>query len=140
MIANILKKKDGHIVNFTDEHTEIQNVVTMKSEKVRITMQKYQYKVVRSYTDGCALDKQELERAFKDGYEFVRASEVVENSNGRCNYIEYILRKENASLDDMIAEINNLSAPKTDTEYQDGFYDCEKMALDVIDKYCKGET
>ena len=42
------------------------------------------------------------------------------------------------STDDMIAEINNLNSPKTDTEYQDGFYDCEKMALDVIDKYCEG--
>ena len=57
-------------------------------------MPKYEYKVVRSYTDGCTLDRRELERAFKDGYEFVRASEVVENVHGKCNYIEYILRKE----------------------------------------------
>lgn len=35
-----------------------------------------------------------LDRAFSEGFEFVRASEVVENGSGRCNYIEYIVRKE----------------------------------------------
>lgn len=57
-------------------------------------MQKYKYKVVRSYTDGCSAEKKNLEKAFDDGYEFVRASELVENAHGKCNYIEYILRKE----------------------------------------------
>lgn len=42
------------------------------------------------------------------------------------------------NMDNMIAEINNLTAPKTDTEYQDGFYDCEQMILDIINKYCRG--
>ena len=57
-------------------------------------MAKYQYKVARSYTGGCTASDKELSRLFSEGYEFVRASEVVENDHGKCNYIEYIVRKE----------------------------------------------
>ena len=57
-------------------------------------MNRYQYKVVRSYTGGCSASDKELSRLFSEGYEFVRASEVVENDHGKCNYIEYIVRKE----------------------------------------------
>ena len=57
-------------------------------------MAKYKYKVVRSYTDGCVTSEKDLVEVFDNGYEFVRASEVVENSKGKSNYIEYIVRKE----------------------------------------------
>ena len=57
-------------------------------------MNKYKYKVVRSYTGGCSASNKELSMLFSKGYEFVRASEVVENDSGKCNYIEYIVRKE----------------------------------------------
>ena len=57
-------------------------------------MAKYQYRVARSYTDGCTAKSEEISRLFSEGYEFVRASEVVENDHGKCNYIEYIVRKE----------------------------------------------
>lgn len=50
------------------------------------------YKVVRSYTSGNLTRTTELRQLFNEGYEFVRASEVVESSDG--NFIEYILRKE----------------------------------------------
>lgn len=55
---------------------------------------KYKYIVVRSYTDNCAANKTDVKNAFKNGFEFVHASEVVQNGGSRCNYIEYILRKE----------------------------------------------
>ena len=48
IIVNILKKKDGHIVRFTNVHTEIQNVVTMKSEKARI-----RHEPIRIVSDVC---------------------------------------------------------------------------------------
>lgn len=56
----------------------------------------YIYKVVRTYDEG---DKMMwLEKAFNEGYEFVHASEHVEEtlnrSTRRFGYIEYILRKE----------------------------------------------
>lgn len=57
---------------------------------------KRKYKVVRTYDGGTY--KEELEKAFKDGYEFVRASEFIpsETRNGiiRYGYIEYILVKD----------------------------------------------
>ena len=34
------------------------------------------------------------EDALKNGFEFVRASELIESHGGYCDYIEYILRKE----------------------------------------------
>lgn len=54
----------------------------------------YIYKTVRSYTDNCKTQNGELIKAFNEGFEFVRASEVVKNSGSYCDYIEYILRKE----------------------------------------------
>lgn len=57
---------------------------------------RYKYKVVRTYDD----NKYEvnLQSAFDDGYEFVRASEYVpeitHSGTRRYGYIEYILRKE----------------------------------------------
>lgn len=54
------------------------------------------YKVVRTYDDGCDVGK--LQSAFDIGYEFVRASEYVPESNHngkrRFGYIEYILKLE----------------------------------------------
>ena len=54
------------------------------------------YKVVRSY-DGGKYEEQ-LQKAFNEGFEFVRASEFIPESrhNGtvRYGYIEYILKKE----------------------------------------------
>lgn len=56
---------------------------------------KDKYKVVRTYDGGSYEEK--LEKAFEDGYEFVRASEFIpsETRNGvtRYGYIEYILVK-----------------------------------------------
>lgn len=49
---------------------------------------KYKYIVVRSYAD----NKTSVKKAFENGFEFVRASDIV--PNGISNYIEYILRKE----------------------------------------------
>lgn len=57
-------------------------------------MAKYEYKVVRSYGPTSIGKTDDLERAFRDGYEFVRASEYVEGSRDKAGYIEYILRKE----------------------------------------------
>lgn len=54
----------------------------------------YKYKLVRSYTDNCSVREKEVVEALNNGYEFVRASEVVKNSGSNCDYIEYILRKE----------------------------------------------
>ncbi len=58
---------------------------------------KKKYKVVRTYDEGKTRTA-ELEDAFKDGYEFVRASEFIpsETRDGvrRFGYIEYILVKE----------------------------------------------
>lgn len=55
----------------------------------------YEYKVVRTWDDGKCTEF--LEKAFKEGYEFVRASEYVpsETHGGirRYGYIEYILRR-----------------------------------------------
>lgn len=59
-----------------------------------------EYKVVRSYSDGSKEDL--LQKAFDDGWQFVRASEYVPDFkysipvNGelvRFGYIEYILKK-----------------------------------------------
>lgn len=57
-------------------------------------MSKYEYRVVRSYTDGCSAKNMYLDKAFSEGFEFVRASEVVSNSNGKGDYIEYIVRRK----------------------------------------------
>ena len=55
-----------------------------------------EYKVVRSY-DGGNFETL-LQKAFNEGFEFVRASEFIPESrhNGtiRYGYIEYILKKE----------------------------------------------
>ena len=57
---------------------------------------KYEYNVVRTYDDGKY--EESLQNLFRQGYEFVRASEYVpmERHNGttRYGYIEYIVRRE----------------------------------------------
>ena len=54
---------------------------------------KYEYKVVRSFAHVCG--EADLQSAFNQGYEFVRASEPIKFSGDCSNdYIEYILRKE----------------------------------------------
>ena len=58
----------------------------------------YIYKTVRSYTDNCEAQNRQLVFELKNGFEFVRASEVVKNSGNKCDYIEYILRKEIGGL------------------------------------------
>ena len=54
----------------------------------------YIYKTIRSYTDNCSCANSELIKVLDNGFEFVRASEVVKNGGGKCDFIEYILRKE----------------------------------------------
>ena len=65
----------------------------------------YEYKVVRTYDDGQYADL--LNKAFDEGYEFVRASEFVparRTSNGiiRFGYIEYILMKPKKVTQDIV--------------------------------------
>ena len=55
----------------------------------------YEYKVVRSYGPSSVGKAKDLEEAFKEGYEFVRASDYIEGGGGYAGYIEYILRRKN---------------------------------------------
>ena len=68
-----------------------------------------QYKVVRTYDDGKTVEER-LQKAFDEGYEFVRASEYVpkgnHNETRRFGYIEYILVKR--VNEDKIADIEAL--------------------------------
>lgn len=61
-------------------------------------MTDYTYKVVRTYDWGDGR-MDDLNNLFKEGYEFVRASEfvpeVIHHGTIRSGYIEYIVRKEN---------------------------------------------
>ena len=55
------------------------------------------YKVIRTYDDGKTPER-ELQEAFNNGYEFVRASEYIpeayhDDGTRRYGYIEYILVK-----------------------------------------------
>ncbi len=54
----------------------------------------YKYKMVRSYTSGNNKSGRDLNEAFDNGWEFVRASDLIKNHSDYCDYIEYILRKE----------------------------------------------
>ncbi len=54
----------------------------------------YEYKVVRSYGPDSNGKTKDLEEAFKNGYEFVRASEYVNGEYTYSGYIEYILRRK----------------------------------------------
>lgn len=62
---------------------------------------KYVYKAIRTFDSGSY--EEPLNRAFDEGYEFVRASEFVPaRSTGsviRYGYIEYIVRKQKEALD-----------------------------------------
>lgn len=55
------------------------------------------YKVVRTYDDGECCEK-ELQQAFDEGWQFLRASEYVPERIGdgeiRYGYIEYILMRD----------------------------------------------
>ena len=68
-----------------------------------------QYKVVRTYDDGKTSEKL-LQEAFDEGYEFVRASEYIPESNHdgrrRYGYIEYVLAK--IVNEDKIADVEAL--------------------------------
>lgn len=63
-------------------------------EQLSETKKKVRYKVVRSYNPSEPLNRLELNIAFNDGYEFVRASEYIPQKGRKGGYIEYILRKE----------------------------------------------
>ena len=54
----------------------------------------YKYTVVRSFVSGCTTRETDLLHALQNGWEVVRASELVKNSHGYSDYIEYILRRE----------------------------------------------
>jgi len=68
-----------------------------------------QYKVVRTYDDGKG-DVNLLQKAFDEGYEFVRASEYIpeatHDGKRRFGYIEYVLAK--MVNEDKIADIEAL--------------------------------
>ena len=57
-------------------------------------MPKYEYKVVRSFGPGCSIGGNKVSNAFNEGWEFVRASEFIQDNNSSYGYIEYILRRE----------------------------------------------
>lgn len=59
------------------------------------TTSEYEYKVVRSYGPSSNGKEKDLEEAFKEGYEFVHASDYIEGRAGYAGYIEYILRRKN---------------------------------------------
>ena len=65
----------------------------------------YEYKAVRTYDDGKY--EELLNRAFDEGYEFIRASEYVpaskEGGRFRYGYIEYVVRKPKAAASDIVA-------------------------------------
>lgn len=63
--------------------------IVLKEEKPT-----YEYTVVRSFASGCKEKCHELYQDLKNGWEVVRASEVVKNDHGYSDYIEYILRRE----------------------------------------------
>lgn len=52
------------------------------------------YKVVRSYAPNCATSLDDLDAAFYNGWQFVRASEFIPPQGKKVGYIEYILKKE----------------------------------------------
>lgn len=68
----------------------LENQIKQLSE----TKKEVRYKCVRSFNPNSATSKVPLDSAFKDGWEFVRASEYVPESGLCYGYIEYILRKE----------------------------------------------
>jgi hypothetical protein len=51
-------------------------------------------KVVRSYGPASDRVNTDLEAAFKEGWQFERASEYIPSHGGSAGYIEYILYKE----------------------------------------------
>ena len=57
-------------------------------------MEKIEYKVVRSYGPNSTSQTILLDKAFEEGYQFVRASEYIEGEDDKAGYIEYILCKE----------------------------------------------
>ena len=57
--------------------------------------------------------------------------------NWLCDRAYGEIKASKETLNKIIDEINNLDAPKKDTEYQDGFYDCERMVLDLIDIFLR---
>lgn len=70
-----------------------------KLQVVAPVQQEYDYRVIRTYDVGsrvCDLgsETEDLDKYFKAGYEFVRASELVQVAEfGSKSYIEYIVRK-----------------------------------------------
>ena len=85
-----LKNRNYQLQCEMDDYRNYIKHLESQIEQLSDNKKKVKYMVARSYT----LDSTELKSALDDGYEFVMASEVVENSKGYCNYIEYILRKE----------------------------------------------
>lgn len=63
-------------------------------EQLTETKKEVRYKVVRSYSPSEPFSRLELNIAFNDGWEFVRASEYIPKKGRKGGYIEYILRKE----------------------------------------------
>lgn len=89
-----LKNRNYQLQCEMDDYRNYIKHLESQIDQLTETKKEVRYKVVRSYTSGSTTKESDLKQAFNDGYEFVRASEVVENSKGYVNYIEYILRKE----------------------------------------------
>lgn len=87
-----LNLRNAELQREIEDQREYIKYLKNQLEQLSETKKEVRYKVVRSYTSGNLARTTELKQAFFDGYEFVRASEVVESSDG--NFIEYILRKE----------------------------------------------
>lgn len=63
-------------------------------EELTETKKEVRYKGVRSFSPREPFSRLELNIAFNDGWEFVRASEYIPKKGRKGGYIEYILRKE----------------------------------------------
>ena len=57
-------------------------------------MEKFEYKVVRSYGPNSISKTKYLAEAFEEGHQFVRALEYIEGKGDEAGYIEYILKRE----------------------------------------------
>lgn len=82
-------------------HRKIENmekyIESFKCEIERLNQRpktQTRYKVVRSFAPNCGTSSGDLEKAFDDGWEFIRASELIPQQGNKVGYLEYVLKKE----------------------------------------------
>lgn len=89
-----LKNRNYQLENDISSQREYIKHLENQIKQLAETKKEVRYKCVRSFNPNSATSKVPLDSAFKDGWEFVRASEYVPESGSYYGYIEYILRKE----------------------------------------------